>query len=766
VQQDDSDRKLVIVLLVGAFGFAVVLAALCGGLVYVFTQPAASEVAIAELAPAANEDPPPQTAAPVPSPTPAVSAADPERLARRTPGLYYTFDNGSVSPSRILSVGPAERTGTAAGAVLGPGRRGQALHFRTAGAVAHLPTWRHRGASYSIYSLAFWFRCDGSGVQPLLEFSDDQHLGLRVWADFDAAALRINPGTTRDDVAMHLSADGLHPSRWHHVVITYEDHAVTLYVDGTQRAARRYMPFAPRARVDVPLTIGRGRAPAVAGRQLSGAVDELLLYAAALTSGEVAALAGGAVPESAVAAAGTPRPVVQFLFAASDFRRLGTGEVHDRAVRASAGRHWRGITPRSFGGAGFAWINGIEFDGRRHAISWPIGSCPATPQAFSVTLWLRPAADRRMPVLAFDDAAGSRVALWVDVTDDLLIAKVRSPSGAAEEIAGEATMTRHKWQHLGIAVGDGRVALVHNGRVVGSGAPAASLAAAAAGFVLGADNPVRVSARFAGTMGDFQLFDRALSAEEMAAVFAQRSPDRPPRRAATAVALSTRHRVSWPAAGAEAWQHAPGEGQQAVAPGTPASPERAVVRYGFDRPADAAQALQLSDEGVKWTEGIVGDALLFHDDRDPLVALRDSPEAPCSIAAWVRFDRVDQAVVFGNNVVAQQEGFGLAVQKGHISLRTGNRGAGTRRLTFEVGRWYHIQVAFREDNWRSIYVDGQRLLKGQSTLKKGQAGVVLGGALEAGWQGWAFHGAVDELVFFDGELSAAEARAWYERYER
>jgi len=71
-------------------------------------------------------------------------------------------------------------------------------------------------------------------------------------------------------------ADAPIDGSWHHLAMTFDRQELRLYVDGEVRAAVRYV--APAGRNPFPLVIGDG---------FQGAVDEVSIYAEALTPEEV-----------------------------------------------------------------------------------------------------------------------------------------------------------------------------------------------------------------------------------------------------------------------------------------------------------------------------------------------------------------------------------------------------------------------------------------------------------------------------------------------
>jgi sialidase-1 len=111
-----------------------------------------------------------------------------------------------------------------------------------------------------------------------LVFSPDGQLIFQLWpgssTPFDAAVAGINDG------------------QWHHIVCREAAGMLSLHVDGRMMRARRHDPT--RVTSGAPLWLGGSRANPDA--DFDGLIDELRIYARALSEAEITALAGGAAP--------------------------------------------------------------------------------------------------------------------------------------------------------------------------------------------------------------------------------------------------------------------------------------------------------------------------------------------------------------------------------------------------------------------------------------------------------------------------------------
>jgi sialidase-1 len=111
-----------------------------------------------------------------------------------------------------------------------------------------------------------------------LVFSPDGPLYFQLWAG--------------SSTPIDIQASGINDGRWHHVLCREAGGMLSLHVDGRTVLVKSH----PRVRVSsgVPLRLGGSRFNA--GGNFDGLVDELRIYARALTDAEITALAGGAAP--------------------------------------------------------------------------------------------------------------------------------------------------------------------------------------------------------------------------------------------------------------------------------------------------------------------------------------------------------------------------------------------------------------------------------------------------------------------------------------
>ncbi|MDY6990800.1 MAG: LamG domain-containing protein [Thermodesulfobacteriota bacterium] len=169
------------------------------------------------------------------------------------------------------------------------------------------------------------------------------------------------------------------------------------------------------------------------------------------------------------------------------------------------------------------------------------------------------------------------------------------------------------------------------------------------------------------------------------------------------------------------------------------------------------------------------DSAYYFDGIDDYINIGNNaslrPDLPVSFTAWVRIDSNKYQGVFRNNYYTDQY-TGIIVNfmdTGHIGIGFGD-GGGTditdRRTiisgkTFDTGTWYHIAGILRGPTDMELFING---VLDNSTYYDGSGGslyyndrdglIGLHGRTTSGLL--FFHGAMDELRFYNRALSASE----------
>lgn len=148
------------------------------------------------------------------------------------------------------------------------------------------------------FTAAAWFRTGSTAVQTIVwahsNLAVDPKWWIRLEPDLGRIRAHVNTGTANTFVAAPGDyADG----RWHHVALTRDDEAVTLYVDGEPLGSSA--PVAGSVSDGALTGIRIGARVDGINNPLDGAVDDVWMFDQALGAAEIAALAAGHAPAGA-----------------------------------------------------------------------------------------------------------------------------------------------------------------------------------------------------------------------------------------------------------------------------------------------------------------------------------------------------------------------------------------------------------------------------------------------------------------------------------
>jgi hypothetical protein len=140
------------------------------------------------------------------------------------------------------------------------------------------------------FTIAGYLRADtvtfGSALVSSLSFADNAGYELLALRELDGRAVRMH---TAPSVAV-TSTTGIQPGQWHFLTATFRNGVGSVYLDGQLVATRSGMTSSTTS--PLPTLIGKS---AWNGNFVNGAIDEVSIFAAALTPGDVESLfrAGG-----------------------------------------------------------------------------------------------------------------------------------------------------------------------------------------------------------------------------------------------------------------------------------------------------------------------------------------------------------------------------------------------------------------------------------------------------------------------------------------
>jgi hypothetical protein len=205
---------------------------------------------------------------------------------------HWSFDEGSGSIAADSSA--TEAHGTLEGAIWTADRHGtagKAVQFGD-GAWVDVPDAPLKPAEITLAAWVYITGLDGSAA-PI--FSAEQGLGaagfsyrLQIMTDGRLRMEAVGPYTTYQERAAATAVVPL--NEWHHVAGTYDGYSVRAYIDG-QLAAETTYGIYEALQTDPAIRVGLGHLDGWGVQWFRGSMDDMRMYAGALSAEAIAALA-------------------------------------------------------------------------------------------------------------------------------------------------------------------------------------------------------------------------------------------------------------------------------------------------------------------------------------------------------------------------------------------------------------------------------------------------------------------------------------------
>ncbi|WP_344615051.1 sialidase family protein [Dactylosporangium salmoneum] len=375
-------------------------------------------------------------------------------------------------------------------------------------------TWlQYSATASSPNQVLLWGYGMGAGTPQVWLRAQPSQDRLYAWVETAAGPVGVALPDPSSAVAFGNNA-------WHLVALTRTGGQLRLSVDGGAGATATGLTGS--------VTTGTGVAGLRLGSRpdgadvLTGNLDEFRLYRRALTTAEVASIAGGAYPSDI--------PAVRWTFEsgytqAHNVVRPAAGPVtYDASVHCNNAFVRGGATPATSGRFGAA----LSFDGVDDAVQLPYGPANALDEGdFTVATWVRYAATGstadQVLLWAYGVGASARQ-LWLRATPskDALTAAFETTTGTAMLTAPDPSAAvafgDNQWHHVALRRTAGTLSLTVDGAVLATtaapaGAPTYGDTFAVDGFQLGA-KPGGADP-FKGALDEFRIFRRSLTDAEL-----------------------------------------------------------------------------------------------------------------------------------------------------------------------------------------------------------------------------------------------------------
>jgi hypothetical protein len=398
--------------------------------------------------------------------------------------------------------------------------------------------------------------------------------------------------------------------------------------------------------------------------------------------------------------------------------------------------------PGQIGGA-------LAFDGVNDWVTVPDSAALDLTTAMTVEAWVRPAALNGWDTVVLKERGANDLAYGLYANDGApLDGGTAAPSGVArasgghQTVLGVAPLAIGVWTHVATTYDGTTQRLFINGAEAASRAQAGLIAVSGGALRIGG-NASFASEFFQGTLDEVRVYNRALTATEIAgdmagATVAPPAPPAPPPPSGAGLVLSLN------------FDEATGS--------------------ALDTTANAAIG---TIRGAVRVPGVRGNALSF-DGVDDWVTVPDSAALDLTtgmtLQAWVRPNVIDG----WETVLMKQRGAGDfsyalysedgAAQPGGAAVPSGNASIGgsirTLRGATQVpaGAWTHVATTFDGVTQR-LFVNGVEVANSPQvgTIAVGTGVLRIGG--NSAWTGEFFSGLIDEVRIFNRALTAAEIAA-------
>lgn len=418
-------------------------------------------------------------------------------------GLYASYDFSRSHDSRILDqFGVTD--GFTAGSpewVESDGERSGFLELD--GSTQHVLLDRSV-ADLREFTWSAWIRPDGGDVNQTvlwLGSAENRRLVFTPRAGSGKAVFSVVDGGAEQSL---IAPSALPAGRWSHVAVTLDGTTGTLYLDG-EEAASGPVTIRPDQLLAANTADGLqhnylGRAQGEAMPRFAGAIDEVRFYATALPADEVAALgrepSGDACLPFDEGSGAT----------AADTTGNGRDASLENGVQWGEGR---------FGGA-------VVLDGNNDHLAFAPGVVEEL-RDFTLSIWVRPDAVPNWTRIV-DFGSGTDRYLFLtprnSLTGRLRYAITAGGNGAEQWIDGAGPLPTGVWTHIAVTLAGAVGTLYVNGAPVGSN-PAMTLRPADLGRTTNnwlGRSQFGGDPYFDGAIDEFRLVDRALSADEVAAL--------------------------------------------------------------------------------------------------------------------------------------------------------------------------------------------------------------------------------------------------------
>jgi hypothetical protein len=662
---------------------------------------------------------------------------------------YWSFNSDALSGTTAYDRSGAGNTGTLTnGPAIAEGRVGQALNFDGSN------DYIDAGAANALDDASNLSGCAWIYPESLPTFGTIISKGPWQFEVRTGGYLTFWVDASPNDGRWNTPAGAIPTNAWQHVCFSYNRSISSdpiLYVNGLSiQVTEDQTPTGSIASdASSNVYIGAWTGPA---EHFDGPIDEVRLYNRILTAAEIKSLYDRGAPDktntSGTQAQGTGR---------LDSGLAGYWKLDENTGTSAADASTNGNTGTLTNGP--TWTTGqigsaVNFDGTNDEITTTNNQGTAAHlKTLSLSVWFKTSTASGKKLIGMEDvqtgtgATNTDRQIWIGTDGKIRFAVYAS---ALKEVVSNATLNDNAWHHaVGVSTGDnGTLFLYIDGALQGTTSVGGTIFTYTDSYwrIGGYENSLWTNGAdgyFTGQMDEVRIYDRALSADEVANLY----------RLTTPTGVDTSLKGYWSFDGS------------ALSGST-----------AYDR-SGAGNTGTLTN-GPAITEGRVGQALSFDGSNDYIdlgnpTALRITGSH--TLSAWVKSDTVnDQDII--NKGTNNQNGYSYLLNANNdlgsnrfaclVDPTGAGTSAGTRysATTDDIGNWYHVACVYNASSQTlDLYVNGVlsngTLVGTVPTAAFNTTDSVSIGRRYNNSKNW--DGLIDEPRIYNRALTAAEIAAQY-----
>ena len=609
---------------------------------------------------------------------------------------------------------------------LGNGTIGSAIDGASASTVSVWLRYSTLESSGSNAGNIFLFSAFGTGTLPALGLNIDNSSGNvgKIWS---GARSSTSNGQQQKQSTGALSADA-----WHHLVVVndYVANQTTIYIDGSQDSQQTsYFDNQAFTYAGTPTVSDAIAAKYPGGASFNGQLDDVRIYNRGLSATEVENLYNAGAPVIKVA---------------NSNGLVGYWSFEDATGTKATDFSGNGNTGTLTNMEAADWVQGkrgkaLSFDGSDEYVD--LGTSAGNfnnTDSFSVSAWINANTLNSTNRCIVNRVTGSPANGWeMRITTANKVRFLLASTSANYNGQDTTVLSTNTWYHV-VGTWNGSDAKIFLNGVEDTSTP---ITQNSVGTITGTRtlavgaNAITSSSYFPGSIDDVRIYNRALSATEVSALYNSGATTAKP----TIKTVSRQGLVGY-------WSFEDGTSTKAT-----------------DFSGNGNTGTLTNMEAADWVAGKRGKALSFdgtNDYVDAGAATSLHLTTALTISSWVK---TNSLAASAREVVAKSGGYywlGMHTAKARFLTFTGGNDTLDSNASLVTDRWYHLVGTWSTtDNTLRLYIDGvldNSLSSTGNISDNAAANLLIGGDATVTW-----NGSIDEVRIYNRALSPAEVLQLY-----